>query len=111
MNRREVEKRKVFKELKYVIVDEIHYFAESDRGIQLNSLLNRINKYCSEKPTRLGLSATVGNPNTVAKWLNYENPAKIVKNASSRELQYKIWDTNEYETIKRLKKNTTIKKF
>lgn len=104
MNRREVEKRKVFKELKYVIVDEIHYFAESDRGIQLNSLLNRINKYCSEKPTRLGLSATVGNPNTVAKWLNYENPAKIVKNASSRELQYKIWDTNEYETIKRLKK-------
>lgn len=109
MNRDENEKMKVFKNLKYVIVDEIHYFAESDRGIQLNSLLNRINKYCDRKPIRLGLSATVGNPGTVAKWLNYENPPKIIKNTNSRRLQYKLWDTNELKTVKRLKKYSNKK--
>ena len=37
MNKSFEEKERIFKNLKYVIVDEIHYFAESDRGTQLNS--------------------------------------------------------------------------
>lgn len=105
MNKKESEKRKVFKNLKYVIIDEIHYFAEYDRGIQLNSLLNRIDQYCEEKPVRLGLSATVGNPTAISKWLNYNEPAKIVKSSDSRKLQYKVWSVEDsLEILKRLKK-------
>ena len=105
MNRSDEEKRHVFKNLKYVVVDEIHYFAESDRGIQLNSLLNRIDKYCEKKPTRLGLSATVGNPSSVSKWLNYEDSVKIVKNTDSRVLEYRIWNPKSISnTLKRLQK-------
>lgn len=104
MNKSESEKENVFKNIKYVIVDEIHYFAESDRGIQLNSLLNRISNYTLEQPTRIGLSATVGNPEDVSKWLNYENPAKIIKTEGIRQFKYKLWGTDIDETLKRFKK-------
>ena len=45
MNRSFQQKKNIFKNIKYVIVDEIHYFVESDRGTQLNSLINRIKNY------------------------------------------------------------------
>ena len=41
MNKQSGIKEKIFKNLKYIIIDEIHYFADSDRGVQLNSILNR----------------------------------------------------------------------
>lgn len=104
MNKSESEKKNVFKNIKYIIVDEIHYFAESDRGIQLNSLLNRISEYTLEQPTRIGLSATVGNPEDVSKWINYENPAKIIKTKGIRQFKYKLWSADVSETLKRLKK-------
>lgn len=104
MNKSESEKKNVFKNIKYIIVDEIHYFAESDRGIQLNSLLNRISEYTLEQPTRIGLSATVGNPEDVSKWINYENPAKVIKTKGIRQFKYKLWSADVSETLKRLKK-------
>lgn len=104
MNKSESEKENIFKNIKYVIVDEIHYFAESDRGIQLNSLLNRICHYTGEQPTKIGLSATVGNPEDVSKWINFENPAKIIKTEGIRQFQYKLWGTNIDETLKRFKR-------
>lgn len=104
MNKSERDKENIFKNIKYVIVDEIHYFAESDRGIQLNSLLNRIDNYTDTKPTRIGLSATVGNPNDVASWLNHENLAKIVKTEANRKFQYKVWNGAMDDIIERLEK-------
>lgn len=104
MNKSESEKANIFKNIKYVLVDEIHYFAESDRGIQLNSLLNRISDYTLEQPTKIGLSATVGNPEDVSKWINYENPAKIIKTKGIRQFKYKLWSADISETLKRLKK-------
>lgn len=94
MNKRESEKENIFKNVKYVIIDEIHYFADSDRGIQLNSLLNRIKKYISDI-TILGLSATVGNPEEIASWINYKKPATIVKDTDGRKFQYKVLNIEE----------------
>lgn len=104
MNKSKNEKEKLFKNIKYIIVDEIHYFAESDRGIQLNSLLNRISHYTLERPVKIGLSATVGNPEDVSKWINFENPAKIIKTDEPRKFKYQLWGTDVGETLKRLKK-------
>jgi ATP-dependent Lhr-like helicase len=90
MNKSLAEKRKIFQNVKYIIIDEIHYFVESDRGTQLNSLLNRIRHFSEHPFTSVGLSATVGNPELVSKWLNPDKPATIVADPSKRPFQFKV---------------------
>lgn len=95
MNRTSGEKERVFQNIKYILIDEIHYFADSDRGIQLNSILNRISKY-TPNASIIGLSATVGNPNLIAEWINPNKPAEIVIDESGRKLQYKVFSLPEF---------------
>lgn len=109
MNRSQEDKERIFKNLRYVMVDEIHYFAESDRGTQLNSLINRINEYVINPVTMLGLSATVGNPETVSKWLKPDNPAQIVRDTSQRSFQYKVLCGSELKICEVLKRYTDKK--
>ena len=56
--------------LNAVILDEVHDLASSERGAQLLVGLERIAEYCPDSFQRIGLSATVGNPNETAKWLS-----------------------------------------
>ncbi|MCK5196952.1 MAG: DEAD/DEAH box helicase [Spirochaetales bacterium] len=60
---------KLFKHLKYVIIDEVHAIAACDRGNHLISVLERIRAYCKYDFQRIGLSATVGNPEQILEWL------------------------------------------
>lgn len=53
----------LFKDLNFVIVDEIHGFLDTNRGLQLKSLLVRILNYTENPPRLLGLSATIGDKN------------------------------------------------
>ena len=55
--------------LRVVIVDEIHAFAGDDRGWHLLSVLERITRLAGRELQRLGLSATVGNPERLSDWL------------------------------------------
>ncbi|QDU98795.1 DEAD/DEAH box helicase [Lignipirellula cremea] len=64
-----VDSRVLFSNLRVVIVDEIHAFAGDDRGWHLLSVLERISKLAGRELQRLGLSATVGNPETLSGWL------------------------------------------
>jgi ATP-dependent Lhr-like helicase len=52
-----------------VIVDEIHAFAGDDRGWHLLSVLGRVSKLADREFQRIGLSATVGNPEDLLEWL------------------------------------------
>lgn len=52
-----------------VIVDEVHAFAGDDRGWHLLSLVERIQGLAGQEVQRLGLSATVGNPEALCDWL------------------------------------------
>ena len=60
---------KLFENLRYVIVDEIHALAACDRGNHLICVLERIRAYAKEDFQRIGLSATVGNPEEIMRWL------------------------------------------
>ncbi len=51
-----------------VIVDELHAFAESERGVHLQVLLDRLDLLAGRGVQRIGLSATVGNPEEVLAW-------------------------------------------
>lgn len=57
-----------FEGLQFIVIDEVHYFVESERGDQLVSLLERMSRLCGNDLQRVGLSATVGNPQEVLKW-------------------------------------------
>lgn len=60
---------RLFEDLRAVIVDEIHSFAGTDRGAQLMSILERIALLSRNDIQRIGLSATVGNPEAILGWL------------------------------------------
>lgn len=64
-----VDARHVFSQLRVVIVDEIHAFAGDYRGWHLLSVLSRIARLAEREMQRIGLSATVGNPEVLSEWL------------------------------------------
>jgi ATP-dependent helicase Lhr and Lhr-like helicase len=55
--------------LRAVVADELHAFAGDDRGWHLLFLLGRIESLAGRPLQRIGLSATVGNPEEVLGWL------------------------------------------
>lgn len=61
--------QKVFEFLDFIIIDEIHALASVDRGSQLISILERIKFRSKNDFLRIGLSATVGNPNDILDWM------------------------------------------
>ncbi|MFA7695566.1 MAG: DEAD/DEAH box helicase, partial [Methanoregula sp.] len=56
--------------LRYVIVDELHAFVESERGVHVKILLDRLDRIARAPVQRIGLSATVGNPDEILAWLS-----------------------------------------
>ncbi|MDR1699852.1 MAG: DEAD/DEAH box helicase [Lachnoclostridium sp.] len=60
----------LFSDLRFIIIDEVHNFIASDRGIQLSSLLERIQNLTGNVPRRVGLSATMGDLHSAGAWLS-----------------------------------------
>jgi ATP-dependent Lhr-like helicase len=61
---------KMFSDLRFVIIDEVHYFMRDVRGIQLLCVLERLKKLTGVTPRRIGLSATLGDVSLAQIWLN-----------------------------------------
>lgn len=55
----------LFGNLKYIVIDEIHSFLGADRGLQLMSLLFRIQQVNKARIVTIGLSATIGDDNYI----------------------------------------------
>ena len=55
--------------LRAVVVDEVHAFAGDDRGWHLLAVLERLERVTGRPIQRVGLSATVGNPQQLLTWL------------------------------------------
>jgi len=86
---------KLFKYLKYVIIDEVHAIAACDRGNHLISVLERIRAYCKHDFQRIGLSATVGNPDQILEWLqgSSKNLQKIIdppRKVGKKQIEIKL---------------------
>ena len=59
----------LFRDLRFVVVDEVHAMAGLDRGAHLMSVLERLSRFTDNDVQRIGLSATVGNPEAILKWI------------------------------------------
>jgi ATP-dependent Lhr-like helicase len=75
--------------VKYVIVDEIHELAATKRGAQLTIALERLCVYAGEFQ-RIGLSATVGNPEDIARFLCGTRPCSIVQVPVAKQLEIAV---------------------
>lgn len=53
-----------------VVVDEVHAFAGDDRGWHLLAVLARLESLIGRRLQRIGMSATVGNPEDLLGWLH-----------------------------------------
>ncbi len=60
---------RMFGDLRYIIIDEIHVFMGTDRGSQVLCLLERLERCCGTAPRRIGLSATLGDYTIAKAWL------------------------------------------
>lgn len=58
-----------FGSVQVILVDEIHAFAGDDRGWHLLAVLERIRQITKRDIQRVGLSATVGNPSELLRWM------------------------------------------
>lgn len=61
---------RLFGDLRFVVVDEIHTLTGSDRGNQILCLLARLSRAIGHDFRRIGLSATLGSPELAARWLS-----------------------------------------
>ncbi len=62
--------REGLRNVRTVIVDEVHELAPNDRGAQLAITLERLDDLVGRPVRRVGLSATIGNPEAVARFLS-----------------------------------------
>jgi ATP-dependent Lhr-like helicase len=71
-----------FGRLRAVIVDELHAFAGDDRGWHLRALLYRLDRYLEQPAQRIGLSATVSNPDELLAWVAPGGDGAVIGSAS-----------------------------
>ena len=89
-NPEEVER--LFGDLKFIIIDEVHAFMDSDRGLQLLCCLQRLELLAHCDPRRIGLSATIANREDAAEWLKADTGryVNIVYDKASNQRNIRI---------------------
>lgn len=64
-----VDAPRMFRDVRAVVVDEVHAFAGDDRGWHLLAVIERLTELAGQPIQRVGLSATVGNAPQLLTWL------------------------------------------
>lgn len=60
---------KLFCDLRFIVIDEIHSLLRGDRGGQTICLIERLTRMAGANPRRIGLSATIGDPEAAGRFL------------------------------------------
>lgn len=77
-----VNRQSWFGSLRVAIVDELHAFAGDDRGWHLRAVLGRLREFSTFPIQRIGLSATIGNPDELLRWFTTGEPGVVVGEAA-----------------------------
>ena len=78
--------KQLFSNLKYVVIDEIHSFIGTDRGIQLKSILSRLQQVNHKSFSIVGLSATIGDYVEAKKFTGDELKTKVLLDKTAKEI-------------------------
>ncbi len=93
--------------VKWVIVDEVHELACDKRGSQLTLALERLRYLKNGDFEIIGLSATIGSPDRVAKFLvGTERDCEVINVPVSRSMQVEVYypkaDSQDYKLASEL---------
>jgi ATP-dependent Lhr-like helicase len=77
-----IDRKAWFGNLRVVIADELHAFAADDRGRHMRAVLHLLQQYVPQTLQRLGLSATVSNPDQLLNWFTPFGSKQVVGTAS-----------------------------
>ncbi len=61
---------RLFGDLRFIVIDEVHSLMRGDRGGQTLCLIERLSRLAGVNPRRIGLSATIGDPATAGRFLS-----------------------------------------
>lgn len=69
---------KLFGDLRFVVIDEVHSLLRGDRGGQTLCLIERLSRIAGVNPRRIGLSATIGDPQGTGEFLSLGTGRKTI---------------------------------
>lgn len=78
--------KQLFSNLKYIVIDEIHSFIGTDRGIQLKSIISRLQRVNSKTFSIVGLSATIGDYNEAKRFTGNELKTKVLLDRTAKDI-------------------------
>ncbi|MDD1727941.1 MAG: DEAD/DEAH box helicase [Methanospirillum sp.] len=89
------------------IIDEVHSLAASERGIQLLASLDQMEQRSGHHIQRIGLSATIGNPEDVLVWMSGGRAGSQVVRAEHEPLSREFffccgWDNTDQKRVESL---------
>lgn len=83
--------REHLKNVRWVVVDEVHELAQDERGAQLAVGLERLGELTGREVQRIGLSATVGSPKEIGKFLvGMGREIEIISTISTKKLEINV---------------------
>jgi len=93
--------RENLRNIKWVVIDEAHELADSKRGVQLTIALERLRQLCGDFQL-IALSATIGHPEEIAKFISGGREMEIVKATATKEMQISVVSPKPIPTDKEL---------
>ena len=69
---------KLFGDLRFVVIDEVHSLLRGDRGGQTLCLIEWLSRIAGVNPRRIGLSATIGDPEGTGEFLSLGTGRKTI---------------------------------
>lgn len=97
---------KLFEQVKYIVIDEVHNFSSNPRGAQLISIISRVESVSNYPIQKIGLSATVGNPLKILEWMTHKshlNSRYLLSEEGSKKINVKIYHIeNDEEDVRYL---------
>lgn len=82
---------KLFGDLRFIVIDEIHSLMRGDRGGQTICLMERLCKMAGVNPRRIGLSATIGDPAAAGEFLSYgTGRGTIIPKIESKGVKWRL---------------------
>lgn len=78
---------KLFNNLEYIVIDEMHSFIGQERGIHLKNLILRLNRITEQDMRLIGLSATLGDMNKAGQWMteNMEKSFELINDSDQKK--------------------------